>query len=287
MVAIGDPPINEAAARTTFAALSEARIPMARSDRQPVFQHLSQGRVALVQGPSPIRLSTAKYVTPQQLEQLKAIRESIVARRSEPDVSRPIATPQEPPDQVTIFADTFVAGPIAGEIRHEVLGPERQANVLSVRNVKEFADFSVFSMPLPPAAASEHVQRDHQPSKHVVELAHEMVDNGMDVFVGHSGHIMQGIEVYKGRPIFYSMGDLSVHRAGPTTPENLVAFVATSTYQDGVLQEYPDSPRRPGRRPITAGITTWCADDAFARSCRQDPRRFTEDSKSLWHRHRD
>ena len=29
----------------------------------------------------------------------------------------------------------------------------------------------------------------------------------MDLYVGHGNHTMQGIEIYKGRPIFYSLGN--------------------------------------------------------------------------------
>lgn len=38
-------------------------------------------------------------------------------------------------------------------------------------------------------------------------LAHAMVDAGADVVVGHHPHVIQEIEVYKDRPIFYSLGN--------------------------------------------------------------------------------
>ena len=34
-----------------------------------------------------------------------------------------------------------------------------------------------------------------------------MIDAGADEFIGHGPHQVRGIEVYKGRPIFYSLGD--------------------------------------------------------------------------------
>jgi len=34
-----------------------------------------------------------------------------------------------------------------------------------------------------------------------------MIDAGADVFVGHGPHALRGIEIYEGRPIFYSLGD--------------------------------------------------------------------------------
>jgi poly-gamma-glutamate synthesis protein (capsule biosynthesis protein) len=34
-----------------------------------------------------------------------------------------------------------------------------------------------------------------------------MIDAGADMFVGHGPHVLRGIEIYKGKPIFYSLGD--------------------------------------------------------------------------------
>lgn len=39
-------------------------------------------------------------------------------------------------------------------------------------------------------------------------LAQRLIDAGADVVHGHSSHHVKGIEVYKGRPIFYGCGDL-------------------------------------------------------------------------------
>ena len=39
------------------------------------------------------------------------------------------------------------------------------------------------------------------------EFAHAAIDAGADVFVGHGSHTLLGVEVYKDRPILYSMGN--------------------------------------------------------------------------------
>jgi poly-gamma-glutamate capsule biosynthesis protein CapA/YwtB (metallophosphatase superfamily) len=80
------------------------------------------------------------------------------------------------------------------------------------------------------------------------------------MYVGHGNHTMQGIEIYKGRPIFYNLGNFSVHRFGTDNDvpagsrmtslernevgdqyfqedNNLVAMLAQTKYQDGKLQE--------------------------------------------------
>ena len=41
------------------------------------------------------------------------------------------------------------------------------------------------------------------------EVAHAAIDAGADIILGHHAHELKGIEVYKGRPIFYSMGNFA------------------------------------------------------------------------------
>ena len=39
------------------------------------------------------------------------------------------------------------------------------------------------------------------------EFAHRCIDLGADAIVGHGPHLLRPIEVYNGKPIFYSLGD--------------------------------------------------------------------------------
>jgi poly-gamma-glutamate synthesis protein (capsule biosynthesis protein) len=47
-----------------------------------------------------------------------------------------------------------------------------------------------------------------RPSSRFVRLARAAIDMGYASVFGHSAHVFQGFELYKGRPIFYSVGDL-------------------------------------------------------------------------------
>src|ERR687893_1063015 len=38
-------------------------------------------------------------------------------------------------------------------------------------------------------------------------FAHAVMDRGADVYYGHSAHIFQGVEIYRGKPILYDTGD--------------------------------------------------------------------------------
>ncbi|MEI7497972.1 MAG: AmmeMemoRadiSam system protein B [Candidatus Falkowbacteria bacterium] len=47
----------------------------------------------------------------------------------------------------------------------------------------------------------------HQFSKKQQNIAHALIDAGADVIIGHHPHVVQGIEMYKNKPIFYSLGN--------------------------------------------------------------------------------
>lgn len=51
------------------------------------------------------------------------------------------------------------------------------------------------------------------------QLAHAAIDAGADVVIGHHAHIMEGIEFYRGRPVFHGLGNfVAVTRALSTDP---------------------------------------------------------------------
>ncbi|MFQ3677599.1 MAG: CapA family protein [Fimbriimonadaceae bacterium] len=54
------------------------------------------------------------------------------------------------------------------------------------------------------------------PTAYQVQLGRAFVDQGADVVVGHHPHVLQGAELYRGRPILYSTGNLVSPRPGTT-----------------------------------------------------------------------
>ena len=45
------------------------------------------------------------------------------------------------------------------------------------------------------------------PPEFLVDFAHWTIDQGCALFAGHGPHLLRGIEIYKGMPIFYSLGN--------------------------------------------------------------------------------
>jgi poly-gamma-glutamate capsule biosynthesis protein CapA/YwtB (metallophosphatase superfamily) len=73
-----------------------------------------------------------------------------------------------------------------------------EAMVTAVR--EEGANTVVFSNHWGP----NMVQR---PSVLFRQFAHAVIDRGADVYYGHSAHVFQGVEIYRGKPILYDTGD--------------------------------------------------------------------------------
>jgi hypothetical protein len=42
------------------------------------------------------------------------------------------------------------------------------------------------------------------------EAAHAAIDAGADVILGHHGHVIKGVEYYRGKPVFYSLGNVTL-----------------------------------------------------------------------------
>lgn len=119
------------------------------------------------------------------------------------------------------------------------------------------------------------------PSPVQVEQAHALVDAGATMLIGHHPHVLQGMEVYRGAPIVYSLGNFvadEVHftdghvvrwnRTGRTGAlllatlgkKALREFRLVPTYDTGLVVELDRSGYGPGRiartsRALVRGVT--------------------------------
>lgn len=106
-------------------------------------------------------------------------------------------------------------------------------NLDSVREAARQADCVLFSL-----HAHEGQPNDaRRPANFVEDFARKCIDAGAHIFVGHGPHVLRGIEIRKGRPIFYSLGNfiyqnMTVSRAPAEFYESLDLDQATSTPAD-------------------------------------------------------
>lgn len=71
-----------------------------------------------------------------------------------------------------------------------------------VKDARRMADWIVVTM-----HNHEGGPTDEDPGDHWKILAKTAIDNGADIITGHGPHRDRGIEIYNGKPIFYSLGD--------------------------------------------------------------------------------
>jgi poly-gamma-glutamate synthesis protein (capsule biosynthesis protein) len=209
-------------------------------------------------GLNPLHVTPFNVVTAQQMQALRQIRDSVFARRGE--VNTPVAPVRadEPADELELFRSFYKVGAQPGNLTYEIDPADLRGIITSVRTGKQLADFMVVAIHCHQNSfAFQAYSHDNQTPDLLTQLAHAVIDNGADVFVGHGVHTLRGVEIYKGKPIFYGVSNFFYHEdasadvvnpngappnsggAGAQThqPDNLEALLATARYDRGQLVE--------------------------------------------------
>lgn len=222
------------------------------------------------------------YVTAGQLAQVKAMKETMLARRNEvevpiqtlpdaegsvnvfgvtfklgpkPEVEAPrpatrrllYDTPSGPPDgisnalRVTLFNgvtsdqmaqlraianDTGTGSDLSafgtqfrvmdrpGEFSFEMNAQDRKEILTQIRTGKQASDIMVSNMHWHQNRyAFQAYSYDHFPADFEIKFAHDAIDQGDDVFIAEGVHTIKGVEIYKGKPIFYGISNFMFQSA--------------------------------------------------------------------------
>jgi poly-gamma-glutamate synthesis protein (capsule biosynthesis protein) len=87
---------------------------------------------------------------------------------------------------------------------HTEPNPDDLAGLLaSIRNGHRQAEWVVVSIHAHEGAGPN----SEGPAEFLVTFAHAAIDAGADVFIAHGPQTIKGIEIYKGKPIFYGLGN--------------------------------------------------------------------------------
>ena len=79
------------------------------------------------------------------------------------------------------------------------------------------------------------IERDYVPNSNQTTLARLAIDEGADLVCGHHPHVLQGIEVYKGKNIVYSLGNFCFGGNSNPSDKDTMIFQQTFTItKDGV-----------------------------------------------------
>ena len=79
------------------------------------------------------------------------------------------------------------------------------------------------------------LERENYPTENQVNLAHSAIDNGADLVLGHHPHVLEGIEVYNGKNIVYSLGNFCFGGNSNPADKDTMIFQQTFTVENGEL----------------------------------------------------
>jgi poly-gamma-glutamate synthesis protein (capsule biosynthesis protein) len=165
---------------STFTPLSRSAPPAGQAPGRP--------------GVNALRTTRYSLVTQDELRALRKIRDEQPAGS--------IRVPEkEPPDELDLFGARYKVGDHRGFSYR--MDPVDEREILkSIRAAKQASDFVIVTI-----HAHEPGNWSQEPADFLPTLAREAIEAGADEFIGHGPHQVRGVEVYHGKPIFYSLGN--------------------------------------------------------------------------------
>lgn len=200
--------------------------------RKARFQDTDNGRVAIVAanatwseralasmpgadtvarpGQAPLRWSRTYVLPEEQFNQLRAIDEMLGTAKSMIEVSKVETWPL--PDENHIKFGSPMEGNLLFEkgdtpgVRTKVNEQDAEELLKSIRDAALRSDAVI-------ATVHTHEGMDESwynpiPPEFIQKFARDCIDAGADCFLGQGAHFCRGVEVYKGKPIFYNCGSI-------------------------------------------------------------------------------
>lgn len=156
-------------------------------------------------GLNGIRYEEAYQLPQEQIDQVLAIAAATGMNAADDITRREGYLPPIPPGRATLGPLQFEAAPKAG-VTTTVNEKDMARVEQSIREALFMADYVAVSM------HSHQISglTKEQPAQFYEEFAHRCIDAGAHAVIGHGPHLLRPIEIYKGCPIFYSLGDFII-----------------------------------------------------------------------------
>ena len=170
-------------------------------------------------GVNGMRLQELLQVTEDQLQVIRQIAE-FSHINAQKDIERAEGYFPPLPEGVAVLKDLqFKLGDETKYITHP--HPEDMARVeKAIYEAQMQSDYILVSIHSHELAGD----KKENPSDFLREFAHRCMDSGAHAVLGHGPHLLRPLEIYKGCPIFYSLGDFVIHNECiPFAPEEMYA----------------------------------------------------------------
>jgi poly-gamma-glutamate capsule biosynthesis protein CapA/YwtB (metallophosphatase superfamily) len=153
-------------------------------------------------GVNPLRYETTHVVTEEMLDQLRKITE-VVDINSENKLAVKEGFLTESGNDTLKFGQYEIATGSKPGTSTKAIKSDLERIEKSIKEALRQADYVLVSI------HSHEMQGENKdkPAEFLTTIAKECIDIGAHAIIGHGPHILRGIEIYKNRPIFYSLGD--------------------------------------------------------------------------------
>lgn len=157
-----------------------------------------QGRPGL----NPLRFDTVYELPEAEFATLRSIATGLGLEDQRLDrVRLGFEFPPDDPATLPFLGSYFRAGP---GYRIETKPNARDLNGITkwLADARQRADLVLVSF-----HGHEQGAKKEDPADFMRTFAHHAIDAGADLVVGHGPHLLRGLELYRGKPIFYSLGN--------------------------------------------------------------------------------
>lgn len=183
-------------------------------------------------GVNQLRYKETVIITPEQMKVIKQIAEQTHVNAAE-DISRREGYRDPLPEgecPITKYVN-FKEGP---EPKYQALCDPRDLARLekAIFEAQLQADYIILTIHSHQISGTSK----ESPSDYLQECARFAIDHGCDAVIGHGPHLLRPVEIYKGKPIFYSLGDFILNNENiPYSPEDY--YEPKGMTSDGTMHE--------------------------------------------------
>lgn len=160
-------------------------------------------------GVAPLRHRTSYRVTESQLEALREISEQVGFEEMKESFSIPTGSKES---LMLVDIDSGITFPFVLDdepaIDRQLVPQDAKALIQEVARAEKRSDYVVASLHAHEGAHG--MFNDQTVPTFLRSIAHDCVRAGADMVVGHGPHVLRGIEVFDGAPIFYSLGNFAL-----------------------------------------------------------------------------
>jgi poly-gamma-glutamate synthesis protein (capsule biosynthesis protein) len=160
-------------------------------------------------GLSALRVSPYMIVSPEMMQWLHKMHDALPpAVLQEEEQHKRALQPdgqekhEEKPEELSLFGRKYRVGDKAIRVAFDMNDSDLRQILKGIRDGKQNSDFLIATI-----HAHEPGNWSDEPADFLPKLAHAAIDAGADVFIGHGPHRLRAIEIYNGKPIFYSLGN--------------------------------------------------------------------------------